>query len=475
MRNILIGIAFVVSAACILVAVAHPEPTVPQGSLLGVALPSGTALFETSLQDRILPTDTSLSLVANSIQGGEALSGYNCFTIDEGRSDAEFVCGTVSGTSVTSLERGLSLLTGTTSIASLKQSHRKGANVKVADYPLIQRMRNQLSGTESIDALMTYTNTVLMTGGSPSTTLTTKYYVDNVAVAGASDANETTKGIVELATAAEGAAGTSLGDTGARLVIGTNLATSSPTAGGCPVFCIVGAVAGKIAQAALDIFTTANSWTGLQTFGGGLLATASSTFSTAPHLGSATSTLLKTDSTGLIVPAVLGTDYSGVQITYASTTIATSTGSASQTGSGTKILYATTTLQLNVPAGGFTANSTIQITGTGSCSGSAAATGAYSCGISLRNSSGAPLFTLTELSNTSATYGINAITVMNGSVSSQVTVDSQSKSSSSGSVSLSGAQTLYLVIIGQASSGSGGDTGTITNSSLSNFSIIVRP
>ncbi len=47
----------------------------------------------------------------------------------------------------------------------------------------------------------------------------TKDYVDGVAIAGAPDANETTKGIVEIATTAEFDAGTDIGGTGAVLVV----------------------------------------------------------------------------------------------------------------------------------------------------------------------------------------------------------------------------------------------------------------
>src|SRR4051794_33818528 len=94
-----------------------------------VTLPQGPAVFETSLQSRISSTDTSMTLVANSVRGGSSLSGYQCFTIDEGRTDAEFVCGSISGTSVTSLERGIDPLTGTSSNSSLKFAHRVGANV----------------------------------------------------------------------------------------------------------------------------------------------------------------------------------------------------------------------------------------------------------------------------------------------------------------------------------------------------------
>ena len=88
----------------------------------GVSLPQGPAVFETSLQSRISSTDTSMTLVANSVRGGSTLSGYQCFTIDEGRTDAEFVCGTISGTSVTGLERGIDPLTATTTNSTLKLS-----------------------------------------------------------------------------------------------------------------------------------------------------------------------------------------------------------------------------------------------------------------------------------------------------------------------------------------------------------------
>src|SRR4051812_27853144 len=98
-------------------AFSFPQPITPT---VGVSLPSGSALFETSLQDRITSSDTSMTLVANSLSGGESITGYNCFTIDEGRTDAEFVCGTVSGTTVSSLERGISLSTGTTTVTALK-------------------------------------------------------------------------------------------------------------------------------------------------------------------------------------------------------------------------------------------------------------------------------------------------------------------------------------------------------------------
>src|SRR5437763_5561163 len=126
---------------------AQPQPT------LGVALPSGTAIFETSLASRISSSDTSMTLVSTSTAGGGSLSGYQCFTIDEGRSDAEYVCGTLtSAKTATGLTRGLDPLTGTTTNATLQFAHRVGADVKITDFPLIAIMRAILRSEEHLNS-----------------------------------------------------------------------------------------------------------------------------------------------------------------------------------------------------------------------------------------------------------------------------------------------------------------------------------
>src|SRR4051794_32524444 len=117
----LVGVAAFISS---LFGLSHAPIQAPAEQTLGAALPSGTAVFETSLQSRISSTDTSMALVSNSVRGGSSLSGYNCFTIDEGRTDAEYVCGTVSGTGVTSLTRGINPANGTSSNSALKFAHR---------------------------------------------------------------------------------------------------------------------------------------------------------------------------------------------------------------------------------------------------------------------------------------------------------------------------------------------------------------
>src|SRR5205085_7408545 len=161
---------------------AQPQPN------LGVALPSGTAVFETSLASRISSSDTSMTLVSTSTRGGGSLSGYQCFTIDEGRTDAEYVCGTLtSAKTVTGLTRGLDPLTGTSTNATLQFAHRVGANVKITDFPLIAIMRAMLNGSDTIPNLLTYANTVLIGAGSATTTLATKYYVDQGLASGCSN------------------------------------------------------------------------------------------------------------------------------------------------------------------------------------------------------------------------------------------------------------------------------------------------
>jgi len=191
------------------------------GDTLG-ALPSAPAVFETSLQDRITAADTSMTLVSVTTRGGGTLSGYNCFTIDEGRTDMEYVCGTASGTAVTSLERGIDPLTGTSSNSTLKFAHRKGANVKVTDFPLVQRIKHILSGEYAVSFTP-----------NENTDLVTKTYVDALAL-GISTiaASLTDDGLVELATGLEAASSTPTGASGATLSLHTGISTSTAPASG---------------------------------------------------------------------------------------------------------------------------------------------------------------------------------------------------------------------------------------------------
>ncbi len=133
---------------------------------IGAELPSAPALFETSLAAPITATADSFTLTSNTVRGGGSLSGYNCFTIDEGSAQAEFVCGTASGTAVTNVTRGISPSDGVSEVESLKFAHRRGASVKITDFPIIQLLRNQNNGEATFENVLRYAGDVVPSGAS---------------------------------------------------------------------------------------------------------------------------------------------------------------------------------------------------------------------------------------------------------------------------------------------------------------------
>lgn len=119
-------------------------------------------------------------------------------------------------------------------------------------------------------------------------TLADVAYVNSVVSAGAANASETIKGIIQLATGAQSAAGTSAGSTGARLVVPNSLASSTPYSGtpqgSFPTSATTG---GKISQLWLDL-TQPFTVSGLWTFVNGFISQASSTVSGNLNVGSLT-------------------------------------------------------------------------------------------------------------------------------------------------------------------------------------------
>lgn len=195
----------------------------------GAALPQSVAIFETSLASPITSSATSMTLTANSIRGGGALSGYNCFTVDEGSAQAETICGTVSSTAVSSLTRGVSQSTGTTTVSTLKYAHRRGANVKITDFPVLQIIKAQANGEDTFPNILHYASHPTFVA---TTDIIDKKYVDDIAFSGASAiaATESSTGFVELGTALEGASSTVTGSVG-PLVMQSRYATDTPQYG----------------------------------------------------------------------------------------------------------------------------------------------------------------------------------------------------------------------------------------------------
>ena len=144
---------------------------------VGATLPQATGVFETSLASPISSTATSMTFTSNSVRGGGSVSGYTCFTVDEGSAQAEVICGTVASTAVSSLTRGISYADGITAVAANKFSHRRGANVKITDFPLVQILKAQNNGDATFPNPLVYETGI---GPVASGDLTDKEYVLSV-------------------------------------------------------------------------------------------------------------------------------------------------------------------------------------------------------------------------------------------------------------------------------------------------------
>jgi hypothetical protein len=161
-------------------------------------VPQISAFFESSLASSMSAAATSFTLASATDRDGNALSGLYGFVIDPDTSDREYVIGTVSGTAVTVTYRGIDADAPNTEIAGNKKAHRRGAIVKISDYPILGVLRNLINGTDTIPNVLKYAS-----GVTPSTAddLADKGYVDGVAIAGGADASTTVKGITKLSTA----------------------------------------------------------------------------------------------------------------------------------------------------------------------------------------------------------------------------------------------------------------------------------
>lgn len=266
------------------------EEEVPEDSF-GAALPQAVAVFETSLASPMSAAATSMTLTANAIRGGGALSGYNCFTIDEGSAQAEVVCGSVSGTTVSGLSRGISQSTGTTTVAALQFAHRRGASVKITDYPIIQILKAQNSGEDTFENPIRYASGVSTTTlGTNEQNLASVAYANSLSFGAIPQASETAGGFVELATGIEAASSTSSGSS-ARLVLPASLATSTYNSATAPLKVVVTGNDGKIdpnfitiTEGSLNLGTTTqigdfNAWDGFFKQKQIITTTGTSTFS----------------------------------------------------------------------------------------------------------------------------------------------------------------------------------------------------
>lgn len=187
------------------------------------------AVFETYLANSEGTADTSLVLENATLYDGTTLAGRVCLTVDSNTSSLEYECGVANGTTVSGLQRGIDSVTGTTTIASLALAHRRGADVKITDYPGFVVANNELSGVQNLPVPILYNNLSDGTQEANRNNLVSWGVVQDTAFSGAGAVAATVSalGYVQIGTGAQAAASTLLGSTNATLAIPTSIATST--------------------------------------------------------------------------------------------------------------------------------------------------------------------------------------------------------------------------------------------------------
>lgn len=220
-----------------------------QSPVLGASqsTPDVRALFSTTLASRISATDTSMTLTSATDKDGNVLASSTYgFVIDEGTSVEEFVLADCTGTTCTNMTRGLSVYTGTTTVPSLRFEHRRGASVKITDAPSLLFAINVLKGRQNIENPLRYDNIATTTLALNENNLASVAYANSLSFGAVAQASETAAGFSELATGVQAASSTSVGETGARLVIPASLATSTYNSATAPLKVVVTGNDGKI-------------------------------------------------------------------------------------------------------------------------------------------------------------------------------------------------------------------------------------
>lgn len=204
--------------------------TMLRGESLGIAIPTVVALFETSLQNSISDSATTMTLVSATTKSGTTLNGTYGFIINEGSTNEEFVVATCVSTSCTSMLRGIDVIDGETEVSALKKTHRRGESVKITNFPQLAILSRILNGQEAIPNLLTYENLDdCASAGNTSTAVVCKAYWDNLAQQGAATSTESVSGISRLATQIQSASSTDA-EVNDPLVQQAKHATSTPSA-----------------------------------------------------------------------------------------------------------------------------------------------------------------------------------------------------------------------------------------------------
>lgn len=181
-------------------------------------IPLAPADIEFQLSASIAVGATSFTLSSATDDDGNALAaGLYCFTINNGKSNKEYLMGDLSGTTVSNV---VSISRQGVSSSGAANAHRVGDPVIISNFASIQRTVDALRGQIDIDGSNPISYDADPTFNQDQQIITKKY-ADDLAIAGAPDSTDSVKGIGERATTAEIDAGTAdgSGDTTAPLFV----------------------------------------------------------------------------------------------------------------------------------------------------------------------------------------------------------------------------------------------------------------
>ena len=112
-------------------------------------IPIAVADFETQLSTSIAASGTSFSISSATDDDGNSLpAGKYCFTVDNGKSNKEYLLGQLNGTDVTSVVR---VSRQGVETSGAEHAHRIGSSIIVTDFATIQRVADILRGSVDLD------------------------------------------------------------------------------------------------------------------------------------------------------------------------------------------------------------------------------------------------------------------------------------------------------------------------------------
>ncbi|MBM3204883.1 hypothetical protein FJZ48_02810, partial [Candidatus Uhrbacteria bacterium] len=221
--------------------------------------------FRTSLATKIAVGGTSATL--QSITDDDLVvlpNGTYFFTLDGDSSKKEHIVCTLTGTALTNIK---SVSRQGVQTVGVVREHRVGASVVITDFAHIRYLNDLLDKTTALDGSSPFKYDAEPTFVYGQHELVTwdksKDYTDSVAVAGAPNLDENTKGIAEGATVSEQANGTDLGATGAHLILMSKNAKASSAGVADANKAVIAGADGLIDQTFLD---KARTWSQVQTF-----------------------------------------------------------------------------------------------------------------------------------------------------------------------------------------------------------------